>query len=489
MCPLDTSTSGTAAPQGEPSWIQRHELWARWGAVILSGCAVALVPVPSGITRAAWNLLAIFVATIVGSIVQPIPAAAIVLMAITLVAVVRALPVTEALAGWADPVVWIVLPAFFIARAMLKTGLGRRIAFWFIRALGARSLGLGYSLLCTDFLLGSVIPANSARCGGVIFPVGRSLAVAYESEPGPSARRLGAFLMVLIYQADVVVSAMFLTGQASNPLIAQFAAQTAGIEVSYSRWLLAAIVPGLVSLALVPLVLYRLFPPEIKRTPAAAEFARDELTRMGPMSRSEKLLLVVFFMVAGLWGTTGLHGIHYSVVALAGVSVLLFSGVLEWADLLAERTAWDIFIWYGGLVRMGGALGESGITKRFAEAAAGFTAEWSWGAAMAGLLLVYFFAHYGFASITAHVTAMYIPFLVVLLAAGAPTYLAVMSLAYFSNLAAALTHYGTTPAPIIFGAGYVTQGTWWKLGLTVSVLNIAIWTVAGFGWWKLLGLW
>jgi DASS family divalent anion:Na+ symporter len=482
---MDTNTTGA----NTQSWVQRHELLARWGAVVLSGCAVALVPVPGGITRDAWNLLAIFVATIVGSIVQPIPAAAIVLMSITLVALVRVLPVTEALAGWADPVVWIVLPAFFIARAMLKTGLGRRIAFWFIRALGARSLGLGYSLLCTDFLLGSVIPANSARCGGVIFPISRSLAVAYESEPGPSARRLGAFLMVLIYQVDVVVAAMYLTGQASNPLIAQFAAQTAGVEVSYSVWLLAAIVPGLVSLAVMPLVLYRLFPPQIKRTPAASEFARKELARMGPMSRSEKLLLLVFFMVAGLWGSTGLHGIHYSVVALLGVSVLLFSGVLEWADLLAERTAWDIFIWYGGLVRLGGALGESGITKRFAEAAAGFTTDWTWWAAMAGLLLTYFYAHYGFASITAHVTAMYIPFLVVLLAAGAPTYLAVLSMAYFSNLAAGLTHYGTTPAPIVFGAGYVTQGTWWKLGLTLSVLNIIIWTVVGFAWWKLLGLW
>jgi DASS family divalent anion:Na+ symporter len=450
---------------------------------------VALVPVPSGITREAWNLLAIFVATIVGSVVQPIPAAAIVLMAITLVAVVRALPVTEALTGWADPVVWIVLPAFFIARAMLKTGLGRRIAFWFIRALGARSLGLGYSLVCTDFLLGSVIPANSARCGGVIFPISRSLAVAYESEPGSSARRLGAFLMILIYQCDVVVSAMYLTGQASNPLIAQFAAETAGAEVSYSHWLMASIVPGLVSLALVPLLLYRLFPPEIKHTPAAAEFARKELDRLGPMSREEKFLMLVFFMVAGLWMTTGWHGIHYSVVALSGVSVLLLTGVLEWADLLAERTAWDIFIWYGGLVRLGGALGESGITKRFAEAAASFTVNWSWGAAMAGLLLVYFFAHYGFASITAHVTAMYIPFLVVLLAAGAPVYLAVLSLAYFSNLSAALTHYGTTPAPIIFGAGYMSQGTWWKLGLTVAVLNIIIWTAVGFAWWKILGLW
>jgi DASS family divalent anion:Na+ symporter len=138
---------------------------------------------------------------------------------------------------------------------------------------------------------------------------------------------------------------------------------------------------------------------------------------------------------------------------------------------------------------MAEALGESGIIKRFADAAAFFTSSWVWWTALAALLLIYFYSHYAFASITAHATAMYIPFLVVIIAAGAPPALAVLSLAYFSNLNASLTHYGTTPAPIYFGAGYVRQLTWWKLGLLISLPNILIWTVIGFGWWKVLGWW
>ena len=114
---------------------------------------------------------------------------------------------------------------------------------------------------------------------------------------------------------------------------------------------------------------------------------------------------------------------------------------------------------------MAEALGETGIIKRFAETAAGFTTGWTWWVALALLLFVYFYAHYGFASITAHATAMYIPFVTVIMAAGAPPYLAVLSLAYFSNLDASLTHYGTTPAPIYFGAGYVTQRRWWWMRL------------------------
>jgi len=508
----------TPAPgqAGEPPLQERqprpNRTLLRWAIVLGAGIVIVLIPTPAGITPQSWRLLAIFVATITGSILRPVPGGAIVLLGVAALAITGTMPIGPALAGYADPIVWLVLAAFFISRAMIKTGLGRRIALIFIRAIGHHSLGLGYALICTDVVLGTIIPSTGARAGGIIFPIAKSLAEAYESRPGASARRLGAFLMALLYQADVIVCAMFLTGQASNVLIAKFAQQTTGIELSYTRWAIAAIVPGLISLVVVPQLLYRIFPPEIKHTPAAAEFAKAELVLMGHMSRTEKVLLLVFVMVAALWMVRGLGGaipslagiipsgkvisgltylskLDYSIPPLLGVCILIVTGVLEWVDILGERGAWDVFIWYGGLVRMAEALGETGITKRFAEGAASFTLGWKWWAALSLLLLVYFYAHYGFASITAHSTAMYTPFLVVILAAGAPPYLAVLSLAYFSNLDASLTHFGTTSAPIYFGAGYVGQRKWWWLGLLTSLVNIPVWVVFGFLWWKLLRLW
>jgi DASS family divalent anion:Na+ symporter len=187
--------------------------------------------------------------------------------------------------------------------------------------------------------------------------------------------------------------------------------------------------------------------------------------------------------------TTKFHGINYAAVALLGICVLLISGVLNWTDILEEHGAWAVFIWYGGLVRMAEALGQTGITKRFAETAASLTVGWKWPLALGVLLLIYFYAHYGFASITAHATAMYTPFLIVILAAGAPPALAVLSLAYFSNLSASLTHFGTTPAPIYFGAGYVSQRTWWLIGLIASFVTITIFSLLGFVWWKVLKFW
>jgi DASS family divalent anion:Na+ symporter len=461
----------------------------RWAAVIGVGVVIAALPRPAGIPVSAWNLLAIFVATVAGLTLQPIPGGAMVLLGVSASVLLGTQPIAKALAGYGDPVVWLVLAAFFLSRGMIKTGLGTRIAFLLIRAIGRTSLGLGYSLALTEFTLAGFIPSNAARAGGIIFPIAKSLAEAYDSQPGPTARRLGSFLMLFLYQCCVVNCAIFLTGQAANALIASFAMKTAGIELSYGRWFAGAIVPGLISLAVVGLLVYRLSPPEVTHTPRAVGIAQAALEKMGPMSGPEKRMLLVFALVAGLWMTTALHGIHYAAIALLGTCALLLFGVIDWEDVKAERGAWDVFIWYGGLVQLAGALAETGLAGRFAQSVAGLAHGWPWWGALLVLLLVYFFAHYAFASITAHATAMYIPFLAVMLAARVPAGIAVLSLSYGSNLMAGLTHYGTTPGPIYFGSGYVKQETWWRIGLVASVASLTIWMTIGVAWWKVLGLW
>jgi DASS family divalent anion:Na+ symporter len=435
-------------------------------------------------------LLAVFVATIVGSIVQPLTGSAIVLLGVVALALFRIVPIERALSGYADKYVWLVMAAFFIARAMIKTGLGHRIALIFVRMIGRRTLGLGYALVFTDFILASFIPSTGARSGGIILPIARSVTETYDSRPDDGTQeRLGTFLMTMLYQCEVILCATFLTGQASNVIIKNFAIQHAGIDLNYSIWFVSAIVPSMISLTVIPLVIYRFFPPQIKETPNAVVFAHEELKKLGPLSRAEKILLAVFLAVVVLWITAFWHGIDASVIALSGISLLLVTGVLAWRDLTDETHAWEVFIWYGGLVMMANALGETTVTKVFAEGVAAATQGWSWPLALTILALVYFYAHYAFASITAHVTAMFIPFLAVTVAVGAPAGLTVLVLAYFANLSAGLTHYGTTPAPIYFGTGYVTQKRWWTVGLIASILNILIWSAAGPVWWKAIGWW
>jgi DASS family divalent anion:Na+ symporter len=322
----------------------------------------------------------------------------------------------------------------------------------------------------------------------VILPIARSIAELYKSAPGATALRLGAFLMAAVYQSVCVSAAMFFTGQASNPLVAQMAGQQ-GYSVTWASWLVASCVPGLLSIALVPWVTMKIYPPEIQHTPEAAQFASDELHKMGPMSRDERILAVVFVSVCGLWVTSSWHHMDITLTALLGSMALLLTGVLKWEDVLQERTGWDIFLWYGGLVRLGKALNDTGVTRVFADGVGQWFTALEWLPMLLLTLVVYFYAHYGFASITAHALAMYPAFLALLLAKGAPIGLSVYSLAIFGNLCACLTNFGTTPAPMFFAQGYVPFGTWWKIGAVMSILHLAIWGTVGFAWWKALGLW
>lgn len=461
------------------------------GLLVLAGIYVVVVyllPRPEAIEPEGWRLLGIFVATIAGLILQPVPGGAVVLAAVTLAALVGGLTIEEALGGYANPSVWLVLAAFFISRALINTGLARRIALFFVRLFGKTSLGICYALTLSDMVMASIIPSNAARSGGVILPIARSIAELYRSRPGPSAALLGSFLISGVYQGICVTSAMFYTGQASNPLAAGMAAEM-GYPITWAWWFAAGIVPGLCSLAIIPWVVMRLNPPEIRRTPEAREFARRELERMGGLSGAEKIACVIFLGVCGMWVTSGLHGVHITVTALLGAGALLGTGVLHWDDILSEKAAWGIFVWYGGLLRLGKALNEAGITGEFANAVGAALSDAGWVTLFAIALLIYFYAHYGFASITAHLLAMYTPFLVVLLAQDAPIGLMAFSFACFANFAAGLTNYGTTPSPMFFAHGYVSLRLWFKIGFVVSLVNIAVWSTVGFAWWKLIGVW
>jgi DASS family divalent anion:Na+ symporter len=303
---------------------------------------------------------------------------------------------------------------------------------------------------------------------------------------------LGTFLMTVLYQADVVNCALFFTGQASNPLAANEAAKVTGgaVTLNYPLWLLYALAPAVVSLAVVPYLVYRLTKPTITHTPEATAMARDELAKMGPPSGSEKFMMGVFAAVVLGWVVLGLvYRLDAAVVALAGACVLFLSGVLTWDDAVSEKAAWDVFLWYGGLVQMGSLLNDAQVTTLFANHVAGSLGGLPLWVVFGAILLIYFYAHYAFASITAHILSMYPAFVAVLLAMGAPPWLVTVMLAYFSNLCAGLTHYGTTPAPIVFGTGYVSHGTWWRIGFLMSLVNIAIWLAVGLPWWKLWGLW
>jgi DASS family divalent anion:Na+ symporter len=436
------------------------------------------------------HLFAIFVATILGIIIRPLPMGAVAIIGVGLTAISGTLPVADSLSGFSEKTLWLIIVAFMFARGFIKTGLGTRIAYFFMRLLGKRTLGLAYGLAATEFVLAPVVPSNTARTAGIIMPIMRSLARAYGSNPEDgTGRKIGAYLTMSSFNIDLIVSAMFLTAMAANPLAQKLAADF-GVTITWSGWFVAAIVPGLVSLLVIPYLLYKLYKPEITETPEAVAMATAKLKEMGRLSTPEWLMTGVFSIVLVLWVIGEKYlGMDGTTAALLGLAMLLVTGVLTWADVLSEHNAWDVLIWTGALIMMAGFLNKLGLIPWFSKVVGASMAGHGWIFAFLVLSLTYFYAHYFFASMTAHVGAMYAAFLAVAITLGAPPMLAALVLCFFSNLHASMTHYGTGPAAAMFGMGYVPIGTWWRLGFIVSVVNILIWVVIGGAWWKVLHLW
>jgi DASS family divalent anion:Na+ symporter len=453
------------------------------------GVAIWFSPMPDGLKPQAWHLFAIFVATILGFILQPLPLGAVALISITLTALFGVLKPAEVLSGFSSSPIWLTVSAFLYARGFIKTGFGRRIAFTIIRYIGDRTLKLGYCFTLTDLILAPVTPSNTARSGGIVFPIARSISTAFGSEPGASSRKIGSFLMLTAYQSNTITSAMFMTAMTANPLMVTFAAATAGVTLTWGSWALAALVPGVASLVIIPFFLYKFYPPEILKTPQAREFAGAELAKMGPMSYHEKIIAAIFVAALILWATGQYTKIDALVVALMGVCTMLITKVLDYKDLMDEKGAWDTLLWMGSIVSLADYLLKTGFIPWFAKLISASIHGVPWMVALLILVVIYMYSHYGFASLVAHVIAMYTAFLSVALAAGAPPALAVLSLAFTANLCMSLTHYAAGPAPIFFGAGYVGQTTWWKFGFIISVINLVIWLGLGSMWWKVLGLW
>lgn len=481
------SMAGKTSGNGNLS--QREPPILRFTTPVFLAFALWFVPAPEGVDPAAMHLLAIFVATIVGLILKPLPMGAIALIGICVTAATGTLGIADALSGFSNNVIWLIVLAFFISRGFVKTGLGARIAYFFMAQLGKRTLGLGYGIVATDLVLAPAIPSNTARAGGVIFPILRSVAQAYNSTPeAGTARRIGAYLTTAAFQGTVITSAMFLTAMAANPLAAELAGEL-GVEITWTRWAAAALVPGLVSLIAVPYVLYVLYPPEIKETPEAAELARDKIESMGPVQRGERVMFGTFVLLLTMWIFGARIEIHSTVTAMIGLAVLLITGILTWDDILSEKGAWDTLVWFSALVMMASYLTRLGLIPWFSETVGAVFGDIGWLPAFLGLSLIYFYSHYFFASCTAHVSSMYAAFLGVALAVGTPPLLAALVLGFFSNLFSGTTHYGTGPAPVLFASGYVEVTDWWRLGVIVSVVNIFIWLGIGGVWWKVLGYW
>lgn len=456
---------------------------------IAIGVIIWFLPAPSGVGPQAWGLLAVFVATIAGFILQPMPIGAVALLACALLPVLGIMKAGEALAGFSNTTIWLIVSAFMFAEGFIKTGLGRRISYMLLSKFGKSTLSVAYVMSAADFIIAPFTPSNTARGGGIIYPIVRSVTAAVGADAASGKNtRTGAFLMFSAYSAVITSACIFLTGASNNVLCNTLAQEIFGVSIGWGEWFMACIIPGLILSIATPFILYKLINPELKKTPETLQMAKEELGKMGAMTGKEKILCVIFVAALIMWATGSVHHIDSAFVALLGLSAMLLTKILDWSDVTKQHGAWDVLVWMGVLVNMAAYLSKFGLMKWFATAMAAQFAGMPWITMLIVLSLVYTLAHYLLASNSAHIMALFAAFATILVAAGAPVIGVLILLGALCNSASFLTHYGCGVTPIFFGAGFMGQGEWWKIGFIVTVLHIVVWMGIGLPIMKVLGM-
>ncbi|XP_073125012.1 dicarboxylate transporter 2.1, chloroplastic-like [Henckelia pumila] len=450
------------------------------------------VPRPPEVTAQAWQLLSIFLSTIAGLVLSPLPVGAWAFLGLTTSIITKTLSFSAAFSAFTNEVIWLIVISFFFARGFVKTGLGDRIATFFVKCLGKSTLGLSYGLTLSEALIAPAMPSTTARAGGVFLPIIKSLSLAAGSKPGDaSKKKIGSYLVQSQFQSAGNSSALFLTAAAQNLLCLKLAEELGVIIANpWVSWFKAASLPAFVSLLATPFILYKIYPPETKDTPDAPAMAAKKLELMGPVTKNEWVMVGTMLLAVSLWIFGDAIGVASVVAAMIGLSILLLLGVLDWDDCLSEKSAWDTLAWFAVLVGMAGQLTNLGIVSWMSNCVAKIlqSLSLSWPAAFVLLQAAYFLIHYLFASQTGHVGALFSAFLAMHLASGVPGVLSALALAYNTNLFGALTHYSSGQAAVYFGADYIDLPDVFKFGFIMAVINALIWGGVGMVWWKFLGL-
>jgi divalent anion:Na+ symporter, DASS family len=447
------------------------------------GLAIAIwfTPVPAGLSAPAWHLFAVFVAAIASVLVGAFPLLTSAMLAVGVVVLTGTLTPAKAFSGFANASVLLVVIAFLVAQAVVKSRLGHRISLLMVSRFGHSSLGLAYSVVLTDAVIAPAFPSNTAR-GGVLFPVVLSVAQGAGSRPDdPQGRRLGGYLMFCAIASLAISSALWMTATSVNPIGVQLVKEF-GLEIGFGSWFAAASVPALTAIVLLPRVVAWIFPPGVGATPDAPVAARKALATLGPMSRDERITAATFALMVACWIGADALGLNITAIAFAGLGVLLMSSVLTLDDLTRQGDTLTTFLWLAVLFALSGQLNELGFMGYVGQRLAGYLGGLSWPATYVALLALYVLIHYLFVSQSSQVLALMGVFLDVGIRGGVPVPLMAFALLFASSYFSAITPQGGSQNVIFVGAGYLTQRELYRLGLLVTLFFLVVFLVIGTAW-------
>jgi DASS family divalent anion:Na+ symporter len=440
-----------------------------------------LVPPPGTLSVQAWRLFAIFGATILSVMIGAFPILTASVLALAAAVLTGILSPNVAYSAFANPTIVLIIVAFLVARAVVKCGLGQRLGHRAISLFGRSTLGLSYAIYAVDALIAPAFPSNTAR-SGVIYPLALSMAEAAGVSPEREDRkRLARYLMFSGMTSLTLSSALWLTAMAGNPLGAEIA-RTWGLEIGFGSWLIAASVPTLLCMILLPFVYYKVMRPEVTAMPEAPAEAKRALAALGGLTRDQKVVGWTFAGMVALWGAAATLGIDPTAVALLGLGVLLATGVLTLADIAKEGDVLATYIWFASLFVMSDQLNKLGFMEFLGERLVMRLGGLPPAVVAVTLVVVYVAIHYLFVSQTAHLLALFAVFVGVGVKLGVSAPLLAFQLLFATNYFAALAPQASSANLLFVGSGYLSQGELYRWGAIHTAACLTVYLLVGTPW-------
>jgi di/tricarboxylate transporter len=201
---------------------------------------------------------------------------------------------------------------------------------------------------CQSFASRLSCRPTPARSGGTIYPIIKNIPEIFDSRPGDTSRKMGAYLMWVGMATCAITSTLFLTANAPNLLGLELVSKTLKISVSWREWFLGVLPLGAALFLTVPLLTYWLYPPQIKESAGADVWAAEALAKMGKVSGKEMMMALLAFVALLLWIFADKQ-INPTMVAIVVFVLMVLTGVITWEDVLSYRQAWNMLIWFGTL--------------------------------------------------------------------------------------------------------------------------------------------
>ncbi|ELY66990.1 anion transporter [Natrinema versiforme JCM 10478] len=464
---------------------------------------IFLSPTPDGLSAAGKAVAAVTAWVAVWWMSEAIPIPATSLLPIVLFPLTGALPVADTTPSYGHPLIFLFMGGFFLAMAMQRWGLHRRIALRTIKAVGTEPsrLILGF-MLATAFL--SMWVSNSAT---VMMMVPIALAVIYQTadlvdktglevDTSEGNFSFGVALMLCIAYGASVGGVATLIGTPPNVLFAGQADALFGQSVSFAEWMLYGVPISIVGLVAVYGYVTRAVSPQFDELPAGADTIDRELERLGSMSRQERLVAVVFVGMAVSWiGSSLLDPLlgvappedADTIVAIGGALVLFtlptttaegdHTFLLDWTN--AVDIPWGVILLFGGGLSIANAFGETGLAAWIGEGLGLLE-----GVPMIAILFAVVVMTIFLTEVTSNTatTAMLMPILAgVAVGIGVHPFGLMIAGATAASFAFMLP-VATPPNAIVFGSGYITLPQMAKIGVGLNVIGIVLITLVAVGW-------